>query len=210
MAVTETQSFAVDIRDAMYDVVTANSYFSGYNFRKTKMHPVQANLLPFLGVYVVDEVMVPDGDANAGCIRFNHTCRVGFSVIQANNDQDALEHGIDAAYLQIMSSLWTNIKLMNVLTNNNPEGVGIESVTRGSRRHVFGNAGLNNETPIGELQYEVSCFTRSEWYPDITDMLDEIDVTTGIKAGDTQTEMDQRQQVSVKYMLDVLRAARRS
>jgi hypothetical protein len=210
MAITETQSFAVDIKDAMYNVVTANPYFLGYTFRKTKMKPVQVDLLPYLGVYIVDEVMVPDGDANAGCIRFNHTCRVGFSVILANNDSNALERGLDAAYLQIMGSLWTDIKLMNVLVNNNPEGVGIESITRGSRRHVFGNAGLNNETPIGELQYEVSCFTRSEWYPDITDLLDEIDVTTGVKAGDTQTEMNQRKQVSVKYMMQTLKEARRS
>jgi hypothetical protein len=208
--ITETQSFAVDIRDAMFNVVTPDAYFAGYTFRKTKMRPVQANLLPFLGIYVVDEIMVPDGDPNIGCIRFNHTSRIGFSVIQANNDSDVLEHGIDAAYLKIMSLLWTDLKLMNVLVNNNPEGVGIESLTRGTRRHVFGNTGLNNETPFAELQYEVSCFTRSEWYPDITDMLDEIDVTTGVKPGDTQEEMDQRQQVTVKYMLDVLRAARRS
>jgi hypothetical protein len=208
ITITEKQSFAVDIRDAMYNVVAANPYFSGYTFRKTKIKPVQADLIPYLGVYIVDEVMVPDGDANAGCIRFNHTCRVGFSVIQANNDPIALEHGIDAAYLQIMSSLWTDIKLMNVLVNNNPEGVGIESVTRGSRRHVFGNAGLNNETPIGELQYEVSCFTRSEWYPDITDMLDEIDVTTAYPPDGRDTT--QVQQITVKYMFNTLRAARRS
>jgi hypothetical protein len=210
VSITETQTQTLDIRDAMYNVVTIDPFFTGYTFRKTKMLPVQTDLIPYLGVYIVDEVMVPDGDANAGCIRFNHTSRIGFSVVQANNNPVTLEQGIDAAYLKIMGLLWTNIKLMNVLVNNNPEGVGIESVVRGSRKHVFGSTGLNNETPFAELQYEVQCFTRSEWYPDITDMLNEIDVTTGIKAGDTQTEMDQRQQVTVKYMLDVLRAARRS
>jgi hypothetical protein len=224
--IVEKQTFAVDIRDAMYNVVTVNPFFSGYTFRKTKMRPVQANLLPFLGVYVVDEQMVPDGDANAGCIRFNHTSRIGFSVIQANNDSDVLEHGIDAAYQQIMSSLWTDAHLMNVLANSNPEGVGIESAIRGTRRHVFGNAGLNNETPIAELQYEVSCFCRSEWYPNITDNLDEIYISTGIKPGDTQDEMNQRQQIvvditglyemtptrkiPVNAMFEILRRARRS
>jgi hypothetical protein len=208
--IIEKQSFAMDIRDAMFNVVTADPYFSGYTFRKTKMLPVQADLIPYLGVYILDEVMVPDGDANAGCIRFNHTSRIGFSVIQTGNNSILLEQGIDAAYLKIMALLWTDIKLMNVLVNNNPEGVGIESIPRGSRRHIFGSAGLNNETPFAELQYEVSCFSRSEWYPNITDMLDEIDVTTGVKAGDTQTEMDQRQQVSVKYMMQTLREARRS
>jgi hypothetical protein len=208
--ITETQTAALNIRDAMYNVVTVDPYFSGYTLRKTKMFPVQPNLVPYLGVYLADELHVPDGDANAGCIRFNHTIRIGFSVIQASNDPVALEAGIDAAHLKIMGLLWTNAKLMNVLVNDNPEGTGMESIVRGARRHVLGSTGLTNETPFAELQYEVSCFSRSEWYPDITDMLDEIDVTTGVKAGDTQTEMDQRQQVTVKYMLDVLREARRS
>jgi hypothetical protein len=75
---------------------------------------------------------------------------------------------------------------------------------------VFGSAGLNNETPFGELQYEVTCFSRSEWYPDITDTLDEIDVTTGIKITDSQQQRDQRQQVTIKMMFDALREARRS
>jgi hypothetical protein len=204
--ITENQSFAVDVRDAMYNIVTADVYFSGYTFRKTKMLPVQAALIPYLGVYVVDEIMVPDGDANAGCIRFNHTARIGFSVVLANNDQVVLEQGIDAAYLKIMALLWTDIKLMNVLVNNNPEGVGIESVLRGARRHVFGSTGANNETPFAELQYEVSCFSRSEWYPDITDTLNEIDVTTAYPPDGRDTT--QIQQITVKYMFDQLRKAR--
>jgi hypothetical protein len=206
LSIIETQTQTLDIRDAMYNIVTADAFFSGYTFRKTKMLPVQSDLIPYLGVYIVDEVMVPDGDANAGCIRFNHTSRIGFSVVQANNNLVVLEQGIDAAYLKIMGLLWTDIKLMNVLHNNNPEGVGIESVVRGSRKHVFGSAGLNNETPFAELQYEVQCFTRSEWYPDITDMLNEIDVTVAVNNIDT----DAVQPITVKYMLDVLREARRS
>jgi hypothetical protein len=207
LSIIETQSQTLDIRDAMYNIVTADAFFAGYTFRKTKMLPVQTDLIPYLGVYIVDETMVPDGDANAGCIRFNHTSRIGFSVVQANNNPVALEKGIDAAHLKIMSLLWTDIKLMNVLINNNPEGVGIEGVVRGSRRHIFGSTGLNNETPFAELQYEVQCFTRSEWYPDITDMLNEIDVTVAVNNVDVSGPV---QPITVKYMLDVLREARRS
>jgi hypothetical protein len=202
--ITESQSFAVDIRDAMYNVVTADSYFANYTFRKTRMLPVQANLIPYLGVYLVDEVDIPDGDANAGMIRFSETARIGFSIVQANNDQVALELGIDAAYLKLKSLLWTNIKLMNVLHNNNPENVGIESVTRGFRRHIFGSTGTNNETPFAELQYEVSCFSRSEWYPDITDTLNEIDVTVAVNNEDINAV----QPITIKYMFDQLRKAR--
>jgi hypothetical protein len=127
-------------------------------------------------------------------------------VVHANNDQDALEHSLDAAYLRIMTLLWTHPKLNNVLHNNNPEGAGFEGIVRGSRRHIFGSTGLNNETPIAELQYEVQCFGRSEWYPDITDDLNEIDVTVALNNNDP----DEVQPVTVKYMMNVLRQARRS
>jgi hypothetical protein len=204
--ITETNSFALDVRDAMYDILANDANFSDYTFRKTRMLPVQVALLPYLGVYIVDEMMVPDGDANAGCIRFNHTARIGFSLVHANNDPVSLERSIDATYLRIMSLLWTNVELNNVLHNNNPEGMGFEGVVRGSRRHIFGSTGANNETPFAELQYEVSCFSRSEWYPDITDALNEIDVTVAVNNVDTT----QVQPITIKYMLDVLRAARRS
>jgi hypothetical protein len=144
------------------------------------MLPVQPNLIPYLGVYLVDETMVPDGDANAGCIRFSHTARIGFSVIVQNNDQDAAAQAADHAFLRIMSILFTDQHIMNVLVNTNVEDVGIESITRGTRKHVYGAAGVNNETPFMELQYDVSCFYRTEWYPDITDTLNEIDVTVKV------------------------------
>ena len=35
--------------------------------------------------------MLPDGDVNAGAIRFSHTLRIGFSVMIANNDQVVAE-----------------------------------------------------------------------------------------------------------------------
>jgi hypothetical protein len=208
--ITETQSFSLDIRDAMYNVVTVDPYFGGYTLRKTRMFPLQADLIPYLGVYIVDEAMVPDGDANAGCIRFNHTSRIGFSVVETDNDPVALERSIDADYLKIMSLLWTNMNLMNVLVNSNPEGVGIEGITRGSRRHVFGNTGLNNETPFAELQYEVSCFSRSEWYPDITDTLNEINVTTAYPPDGRDTTQIQQVNVVYDFTPSATRTARRA
>ena len=76
-----------------------------------------------------------------------------------------------------MQLLWTNLKLMNVFVTTNDEGVLIESITRGTRKHIYGAVGTNNETPVVEVQYELNAFFRTEWYPDITDTLDEIDVT---------------------------------
>ena len=45
-------------------------FFANYTKRKNKMLQVQPDLLPYLGVYLLDETMTPDGDANAGNIRF--------------------------------------------------------------------------------------------------------------------------------------------
>ena len=205
--IAEQQSAAFDIRDTFFDAVTADAFFQGYTAEKNRMLPVQPDQLPFLGVYVVDEVMLPDGDGNAGCIRFSHTARIGFSVINANNDRNAAETLSDRAYLKIMAIIYTDQHIMNVWDRTNVEGVQIESIARGTRRHIYGNPGQDNETPWLELQYEASVFFRSEWYPDITDALEEIDVTTGVKAGDTPAEMANRQQAAVKYVFPITRRA---
>lgn len=197
--ITETQSCAFDIRDTFFEAVSGDAYFANYTAKKNRMLQVQPDLLPYLGVYLVEEQMTPDGDANAGCIRFSHTARIGFSVIVVNNDRDVAEAASDKAYLKIQTILYTDPQIMNVLHNANVENVGIESIQRGTRKHVYGNTGQNNETPFIEMQYEVYVFFRSEWYPDITDTLDTIHVTTGIKPGDTQQEMDQRYQVAPVY-----------
>ena len=209
MGITDTQSFALVIRDVFYDALSSDPFFAGYTCRKNKMLSVQPQLLPYLGVYILDETMLPDGDANAGHIRFSHTLRVGFSVMIANNDQVVAEQGVDAAWWKIMNRLWPDQDIMNLLNSSNPDNTRIEGVTRGVRRHVFGTAGLNNETPLAEMQYDVSIFYRTGWPPIITDTLDEIDVTTGIKIGDTQDEMDQRQQVTRRYLFDISQKEKR-
>src|ERR1700743_1949306 len=98
MSITDTQSFSLVIRDVFYDALRSDPFFASYTCRKNKMLAVQPQLLPYLGVYIIDETMLPDGDANAGHIRFSHTLRIGFSVMIANNDQVVAEQGIDAAW----------------------------------------------------------------------------------------------------------------
>jgi hypothetical protein len=53
------------MRDTMFDALGRDP-FAGYTRRKTKALPVQEHQLPYLGVYIVDDVMGPDGDANTG------------------------------------------------------------------------------------------------------------------------------------------------
>jgi hypothetical protein len=203
MPIVEKQSHAFDIRESFFGLLAADSFFAGHTARKTRFRPEQTYLIPYLGVYIADELMTPDGDANAGCVRFCHSARIGLSVVEANNDDNAAEAKIDAAFLRIMTVLWTDVHLMNVLKNSNVEGVGIESITRGTRRHIFGASGANNEYPWVAMEYDVTAFYRTEWYPDITDTLNEIDVT--VKVNNLNGNV---QPVNIKYMFTALRAAR--
>lgn len=207
MGITDTQSYSLVIRDGLFDAVSSDPFFASYTCRKTKMLSVQHQLLPYLGVYVIDETMLPDGDGNAGHIRFSHTLRIGFSAIVANNDQVVAEQMADAAYWRIMHRLWPDQKIMNVLHSSLPDNTMIESIPRGARRPVFGATALNNETPVVEMQYDVSILFRTGWPPIITDDMEEIDIVTGVKPGDSQDEMDQRQQIHVKYLFQQLRKA---
>jgi hypothetical protein len=201
--ITEQQSFAYDIRDTFFNLISADPLFASFTARKTKAFPVQPGLIPYLGVYLIDETMVPDGDANAGCVRFSHTARIGFSVIVQNNDPEVAEKTSDQAFLKIMALLYTDLYVMNVLQDdvaghNNVENVIIESIVRGTRRHTYGATGTNNETPFLELQYDVSAFFRTEWYPDIVDTLNEIDVKTSLTTEQT-SDPTGIEQVEVVY-----------
>ncbi len=209
MGVTDTQSYSHVIRNVFFDAVSADPFFASYTCRKNRMLVARPEYLPYLGVYVIDETMLPDGDGNAGEVRFIHALRIGFSVLAANNDQDALEAQLDAAYWRIMNRLWPDEYIMNLLDTmnpstgqQNPDNTRIESIERGIRRYVWGNAAFNNETPVGEVQYDITCRHRTYWSPVIPDDLLTIDLKTGIKPGDTQDEMDQRQQLHATYQFD--------
>ena len=60
----QVQSYTHLIRQAFYDVIAADAFFAGYTIRKNRMLRIQHELLPYLGVYIIDENMLPDGDAN--------------------------------------------------------------------------------------------------------------------------------------------------
>jgi hypothetical protein len=219
--ITNTQSYSWVIHKVFYDALAADAFFAGHFKRKTKMVPVQPEQLPYLGVYIVDETMNPDGEPNQPPIKFQHTVRIGFSVFYADNDQEVALASVDAAYWRINNVLFTNQYIMNLYDTSNPYNYGeqypgnpdnviIESITRGVvRRPAFGATQLNNQTPLAELQYDLSVFGRTMWYPAITDTLDEIDLTTGVKPGDTPEEMAQRIQVGIHCDLTAAPLAKR-
>ena len=207
--ISEVQSWSFIIRDMFLARLMQAEFFQGFTPRKNKALQIVTSSLPYLGVYFVNEDMSPDGDLNAGEIRFTHYLKLGFSAIVINNDPVECEAKLDQAFWAIMNTLWRDPNLTNLIDTRaypggigNPDNTRIEGVSRGTRRHVFGNAGLNNETPIGEMQYEATVKYEANYPPVITDNLLEISMRTGIKPGETPDEMAARIQVGADYYFD--------
>jgi hypothetical protein len=209
--ITDTQSYSWVIRDMLHDKLAAAPFFSGFTIRKSRALQLQPQHIPYLGTYIIGEDMAPDGDFSAGHIRFISTLRVGFSVVVQNNDPPACEAKLDQAFAAICNTLWRDPYLMNMVDTTpyvaggsgvgNPDNTRIEGIGRGSRRFVYGSSALDNEMPIGELQYEAAVVHRFGFEPVITDDLLEIAVRTGVKHGDTQEEMDKRHQTGGLHIL---------
>ena len=141
--ITEVQSYSLVIRDMFLDKLMKAQFFQGFTARKNKALQIMTNQIPYLGVYFVNEDMGPDGDLNAGEIRFTHMLKLGFSVMIVNNDPVACEAKLDQAYWTIMNTLWRDPYLTNLIDTRaypggvgNPDNTRIEGVSRGTRRIV--------------------------------------------------------------------------
>jgi hypothetical protein len=159
-----TQTPALIVRDALYDRVTAMTFFEGFTFAKNKMLRVQTQDLPYCGVYLINELLVPEGDSNAGDIRLRDSARFGFSVIIIDNDNEDGEAKLDQAMSEITNGLLTD----TTLTGFNHQLM--QGITRGERMHVYGSMALDNETPILELQFDMTVDLGTAIFkPTITD-----------------------------------------
>jgi hypothetical protein len=170
-------SYSFIIRDGILQrIKQVPTFASVKKFSTTVANRIQpADQIPYFGCYLIDEQLTPDGDANAGEPRFLHTVKIGFSVVIANNDAEAAEASLDSAH-------WA---LMNLLTNPawhrfvvpGYEPIHIEGITRGSRKHIFGNAANTNETPLAELRMDLTFTHRTSFRPGPFDDLKSMHVT---------------------------------
>jgi hypothetical protein len=193
-----------------FDKLVQAPFFAGYTARKSRALQIMTKDIPYLGVYLVTENGDPDGDLNAGEIRLIHHLRIGFSVIVINNDPVACEDKLDQAYWTIVNTLWRDPYLTNLIdTRSYPGGIGtpdnarIEGVERTNWRHVYGNAGLSNETPIGELRYEATVKYRADYGPVIVDNLLQIHLETApLRDDDTIAPADEVQRIVTEYVFE--------
>jgi hypothetical protein len=145
-----TQTPAYVVRDAIYTRVVAMPFFAGFTFSKNKMLRVQTQDLPHVGVYVINELLLPEGDPNAGDIRLRDSARYGFSVMIVDNENEDGEATLDEAFDAITNGLLCD----TTLTGFNRKL--LQGITRGERMNVYGSVALDNETPVLELQFDMT------------------------------------------------------
>lgn len=144
------------VRDRILDFLQGLPFFAtnGFTFSTNKALQIQPHNIPFLGVYFIEETGLPEGDANIGDIRFRTTARYGISVIIQNNDSGVSETILDRA-MTFITSIFKNPDLYN--WDGTLEEAKIQAFIRGARTHAFGSVGADNEMPIAELRYELTC-----------------------------------------------------
>lgn len=188
------RSYPMLVRDGMFDRLKLMSFFAPFNFSTKKDVTIQPQSIPFCGVYFLQEFMAPDGDANAGEVRFRTSVRYGFSVIIQNNDPDQAEYTLDKA-MQAISGLFSDPTLYN------NKQFQIQAFSGGLRQHVYGHVGQDNQTPIAELRFELTCdLGVIEYPPFVEDVLEVIHLETVFPIDGDSSKV---QQVKVEYDMEI-------
>jgi hypothetical protein len=189
-------SYPMVVRDGIMNRLKAKPYFSTFKFSTSRAVQIQPQSLPFCGVYFLQETQTPDGDINAGEVRFRVSARYGFSVIVLNNNPEEAEYQIDRAMMQITS-------LFSDPTLYGGADAEIQGFAGGNRQHVFGNAGQDNVTPTVELRYELTCDLGTVTYePVVPDILEVIRSDTSFPIGGTAQQHHDTQQVVSQYDME--------
>ncbi len=179
-------SEAMLVRNAIFDRIKLMSFFTSFKFGSDSALSIQPETLPYCGVYLLGENMIPEGDPNAGEVRFRSVAQIGISVIIANNDSAAAEMKLDAANQVILIKLLSDPTLYNWSGKYGP--VKIQSFPQCDRAHVFGNVGKDQQTPSAELRLMLSCDLGTIMYPpEVLDDLETIRVETLPPGGDENT-----------------------
>jgi len=175
-------SYPIRVRDGLMARVKKMPFFSTFNFSSNKSKVILLESIPFFGLYLLQEFMAPDGDANAGDVRFRTSVRYGFSVIIQNNDAVAAEYLLDKAMQALTVGLFTDAS-----TYNNAY-YKIQAFTGGKREHVFGHVGSDQQTPIAELRWELMCdlgvIEYTPFIPDVFEVLHEETIFPDDSTGD--------------------------
>jgi hypothetical protein len=181
--------------------LSASSYFQGFVKRISSALPIEPGIqIPFLGIFLVNDEGTPDGDGNAGDIRFIHNFTVGFQIVVKNNDPTAMLKTLDQASWFVLNQLFRDNSLTNRLNTTLPDNVTVESYPRlRFRPDVWGVVGSKNETPIGERLFWLTLQLRTCWFPNVFPDLERIAMTTAFPFGGDAHAQAGVEQVKVVY-----------
>jgi hypothetical protein len=199
-AIFDTQSYAWVLLDWIFNRLANDPFF--VNFTVTRIAsalPVELwNQVPFLGVFLNDEPLTPDGAINETAIAFRHSVQIGFQIILRNNDSVKLLQDIDAVSWFILRTLLRDNALTNMADTGS--GVAFEGVSRGRiSRPRYGMSGSSNTTPVAERVVDLTFQFVNDWGPYGFPDFERMTVTTAFPIGGTPAEQAAVQQVKMVY-----------
>lgn len=148
---------ATAIRDAIY---TRLSALPGYlRFDRTPMPSMSNEDVPRMGIFIMREELIPDGDGNAAEPRFTATVTIGVSILRGFDDPVVTTGQIDSDVDTIENMLFTDITFVNFGPN-----CLFESVERISRQRLYPTDG---EAYFCELRLEIDFLYRFDFQPNI-------------------------------------------
>jgi hypothetical protein len=203
-SITDTQSEAYVILDAAFKLVSIIPFFSGFTIKRiSSALPVELGWqIPYVGVYDASENGTAIGNWNTGQIGFNVALTLGFQVVIKDNDPAACVAKLDQAKWALFNGLLRSNAFTNMISASAMQNPAVtnEGFPRFRARKRWGKTGSANETPVGELQFELETRHPILFAPTDFADLNEIHVTTGFPGpGSTPEEQAEIQQVTIVY-----------
>ncbi|MGZ9718821.1 hypothetical protein [Rhizobium miluonense] len=162
-------SHTTAIREAIYSRL---ENLPGYvTIRKQGTPTLSVDDLPALSIFIADERLDPDGDANAGPPKFGVTATIIIAVSRGFDDPSVTDGIIDADIDAIENTLLTDPTFVGFGTAPDAR---FESINGIRRRRIFEKEG---ESYFLELQLEFQFFYRWIYDPIIRDDLQTLSVT---------------------------------
>ena len=162
-------SHTTAIREAIYDRL---STLTGYaTIRKQGTPTLSVDDLPALSIFLADERLDPDGDANAGPPKFGVTATIIVAVSRGFNDPSVIDGIIDSDIDAIETTLLTDPTFAGFAAD---ESFRFESINGMRRRRIYEKDG---ESYFLELQLEFQFFYRWIYNPVINDDFSTLSVT---------------------------------
>jgi hypothetical protein len=97
-------------------------------------------------------------------IRLRNSARYGFSVVVVAFQGDSGTDTLHQAYAEITNGLLTDTTFTGF------DRKLIQGITRGESLHIYGSVALDNETPLLELQFDMTVdLGTADFYPTILD-----------------------------------------